>query len=197
MREVAERLVPLRSLLCAAGLLLVAVPALAQDYDDDWYAEEEASYGTRRPAPVSVRGSVGITSDPSTFSLALGFPIDIGPQLAITPMVQAGFDDDHVIIAPTINLEYHFDLSDSRNDLVGRLHPFIQGGLGFAYIHKEQQGNDPDEVGFLIAPGLGLEYELTDSLLIGSNVLFNILPSEVADENFFLTWQFATLRVRF
>jgi opacity protein-like surface antigen len=202
MRSTLSRFAPLRGPVLLVGVLLLASPGIAQDYDDgygdrDWYSEAPADYGSPRASTVSVRGAVGITSDPSMFALGLGFPIEINRRVAFTPMIQAAFDDDHTIIAPTVNLEYHLDLSDGSSDLLRRLHPFVQGGIGFAYIHKEQPGNDPDEVGFLLAPGLGLEYELTDNLLIGSNVLFNILPSEVSDENFFLTWQFATLRVRF
>ena len=180
------------------GVLLSGSGAPAQD----WYEEPDPYYADSEPVAatgtgVSARGAVGLTADPSSFLLGLGFPIDLNPWLAFTPHIQLGFDDEETIVAPTLNLEYHFDLRNSSNGLARRLHPYIQGGLGFAYIHKDRRGDDDDEVGFLLAPGLGLEFDLTENLALGSNVRFNVLPSEVSGENFFLSWEFVTLRVKF
>lgn len=177
-------------------MLSLAAAANAQDWDE-WYGERreplpppvaEPSYA--KPS-VSVRGSIGITQDPETFLLGIAFPIALNDNLAFTPLVEASFDDGRTIVAPTANLEYSFDVGDSR------LRPFVSTGVGFAYIREDRPGGDTDDVGFLIAPGVGLEYELSPNLQIGTNVRFNVLPSDVADQSFYLSWHFATLRVRF
>ena len=78
-----------------------------------------------------------------------------------------------------------------------RMRPYLQGGLGFAYVDRDEQGDNDDEVGFLVAPGLGLEYEISKNLLIGTNARFNVLPREAGGEHFFFSWEFFTVRIAF
>ena len=116
------------------------------------------------------------------------------PRFAIGAQLQLGVSDDDVIVAPTVNFEYLFDLPAEELE---RLKPFIEGGLGFAYIHEDRRNHRDDEVGFLINFGFGLDYYVTDTVAIGSSMLFNFLPDEVQDEHFFFSWQIIGVRFDF
>jgi hypothetical protein len=179
----------LRVLVLLLSLVLPAAGAGAQE----WYDEPVEESGG-----VSVRGSVGFTADPKTFLMGLSVPISMGRNVHFSPLFQLGVDDGETIIAPSAQLEYHVDLSSSgRNEFVRRLRPILQLGAGFVFIHQEEPGKDDDEIGLLINSGLGLEFEVFEDLFLGTNLLFNVLPFEVSDENFFLSWHFASVRIRF
>jgi hypothetical protein len=184
-----------------ATLLLVGLPlcATGQDWDDDYDYEETDPYRDppRSGGGVSVRGGVGFSADPDALALGLAVPIEISSAVAFTPHLLVAFDDDDTIVAPTANLEVYFRLSDRRNDFTYRLRPFLQAGLGFAYIDRDSTGDNDDEVGLLVVPGLGLEYEISDNLRIGTNARFNVLPREAGGEHFFFSWELLTVRVAF
>ena len=191
------------------AVLLAAPPALAQSGSEtgsEYPVSEETRSDSARarqddPAPWSVSGGIGFTLDPGTFLMTLGaeYAPDGTAGFSAGPLVQFGVSGNNTIIAPTVNGRYAFDLSDSKDDIARRLSPFLQGGLGFAYIDKDRSApkKDKDEVGFLLNMGVGLEFELSDSVSIGNSILFNVLPVRTARQNFFFSWQFATMRYRF
>ena len=45
--------------------------------------------------------------------------------------------------------------------------------------------------------GFGADYPITDSVSLGSSMLFNFLPDDVVDENFYFSWQVVGVRYRF
>jgi hypothetical protein len=189
----------------ACVALLAAPPALAQPASENPLSEETRQDSPRNQqdeaGPWSVSGGIGFTLDPGTFLVTLGaeYAPDGAAGFSAGPLVQFGVSDNNTIIAPTVNGRYTFDLSDAKDDIARRLSPFVQGGLGFAYIDKERNApkNDKDEVGFLFNMGAGLEFALSDSVSIGNSILFNVLPVRTARQNFFFSWQFATMRFRF
>ena len=124
------------------------------------------------------------------YRLAQGF--SVGGTL------QLGLDDDHTIVSPTGHLRYTFDLSGGGSD-VARVRPFIQGGLGFTFIDLDNTppGVDDDETGFMLNFGFGTELVLTDTISVGSKMLFNFMPDDVMNENFYYSWEIATVRYRF
>ena len=80
----------------------------------------------------------------------------------------------------------------------------MQGGLGFTYIDIDVPGNlppgvnvDDDDIGLLMSVGFGADYRITDSISLGSRMLFNVLPDDVLGENFYFSWQVAAIRFRF
>ena len=111
-------------------------------------------------------------------------------------MLHLGLDDDFTIVSPAAYMRYSFDLSGLGVDS-SRLTPFVQGGLGFTHIEVDLPVGDDDDIGFLLSLGFGAEYLLTDRLSLGSKMLFNILPGEVFDEDFYYSWEIAALRYRF
>lgn len=195
----ARRAKPGRAALAALALLLAATPALAQTASQ---REESARPAPQdHPGPWSVSGGVGFTLDPGTFLMTLGaeYDVDDPSGFSVGPLAQFAVSDNNTIIAPTLNARYSFDLSDAKDDVARRLSPFLQGGVGFAYVNKERSGprSDRDDVGFLLNMGVGLEFAIDDSVSIGNSILFNVLPVRTAHESFFFSWQFATVRFRF
>ena len=45
--------------------------------------------------------------------------------------------------------------------------------------------------------GFGTELVLTDAISVGSKMLFNFMPDDVLNENFYYSWEIATVRYRF
>ena len=45
--------------------------------------------------------------------------------------------------------------------------------------------------------GFGADYRLTESLSVGSKMLFNVMPTNVFGESFYFSWEVAGLRYHF
>ena len=149
------------------------------------------------PVGPSLGVAFGFTADPGTFLLAFEAPFEVAERLTVGPLVQLGLSDDWTIVAPTANVRYAFDLSDSSNADVRKLRPFIQGGLGFGYLEKDRRRGDDDDTRFLFNLGGGVEYYLTDNVALGSNMLLNVLPDSAVGENVFFSWQLGSVRFVF
>lgn len=172
--------------LLALPLLLLAAPVAAQDP-----AEPDD------PTGWSLRTGLGFTLSPANFLLSLEAPYMVNRHLGVGPLVQFAVSDDWLMIMPTANVHYRFDLSGVDNPDLRRLSPFLQGGVGFGWLEKDLGPIDVDDTGFLLNVGFGFEYALTDRVSLGNNVMFNILPGEVVGQTFIFSWQFATARFRF
>jgi len=160
-------------------------------------SEISASGTLTPPAPFEFRGGLGFTADPETFLTGLEFDFVATPNVSLGPLVQIGVSDKHTLVAPTLNARYRFFISDADKDL-RRLKPFVNAGLGLVYMEKERRHRtDADEVDFLLNTGFGLEYDLHESVAVGTHFLFNIVPWKVVDERFFFSWQVVTLTLRF
>jgi hypothetical protein len=143
---------------------------------------------------VGLKGGVGFTVDPSSFLLTLQADFFLIDLLAVGPLVQLGVSDHNTILAPTLNFQFVFDLPWQE---VEALKPTAQFGLGFAYLHKNHRQGHDDDVGFLVNFGFGAEYFLTSQVALGTNFLFNFLPHETLDVDFFFSWQVVTVRFQF
>lgn len=198
-------------LVCLAASALFAAPAAnAQDWGDDesgdWSEPEPAPAPTRtaRPRPTSVRNAaagwsfrtgIGFTADPDTFLLNFEAPYAFNEWVSAGPMMQVGLEDHYAIVAPTANLTLR--VPDLPGRSFDRVHPFAFAGLGFAYIEKDRGHNDGDGVGFLIDTGVGVEYQVSEKVFLGTQMMFNFLPKETKDEGFFYAWQIAGIRFAF
>lgn len=176
----------------------VSAGLLDEDTSETMGADVAGSDGSR-DEPSSgwaLRAGIGFTLDPDAFLLTFDAPYALTEDVRVGPLLQLAVDDDHVILAPSANVQYVFDLSDIDESLVD-LKPFVQGGVGFAYYHQDRRRGDDDDVGFLIHVGFGLEYLLTGRLAVGNSLLFNILPVDALGDHFFFSWQFVTVSFRF
>ena len=149
---------------------------------------------------VALETGIGFTSDPTTFLLSTELPIAVARDFTLGPLVQLGISEHRLIVAPTINTRYSFPLSRyvrNENPIWDRLYPIAHGGLGFAYIERDNKPGDDDDLGFLFNLGVGIQYAYTDRVSFGTRMTFNVMPGDVLDERFFFSWQLAQLRYRF
>lgn len=191
-----------------AGLALalggsVAEPdvARAQAATDASRTSETRSLGGRITNPGgpaegwSARAGIGFTGNPSTFLLNFEAPYAFNPWVALGPMIQVGLDDDYTITAPTLNATVKFP--DFLGPAFDRVVPYALGGLGLAVIENEDAPNDKRSVGFLIDFGLGVEYQLSDRLFVGTQMMFDIMPKQTQGQKFIYAWQIGGLRYAF
>jgi opacity protein-like surface antigen len=183
-----------RALASALLVLALASPAAAGT------AQSPPSTAPSEPADQtgwSARAGLGFTLDPTNLLLTIEAPYMVTNNFGVGPLVQFALSDDWLMIMPTANLHYRFDLSRADSPTLRPLSPFLQGGLGFGWLEADTAFGDVDDTGFLLNVGFGFEYAISEKVSLGNNVLFNILPTEVVGETFIFSWQFATVRYRF
>lgn len=144
----------------------------------------------------SVQGGAGLTASPDSFLLEFEGAYEFGNGFAAGPAIQFGLDNHFLLVAPTVFGRYGFDLSGVSQKVLQPLTPYVQTGMGFAYM-EEGRRNTRDEADFLINLGVGADYALTDHVSVGSRMLFNFLPDKVLGQSFYYSWQVAALRYRF
>ena len=180
----------------ACGLVFAALPdmAAAQDWGEPMPSTSTSS--PRRDATGwSARLGIGFTSDPDAFLIGLELPYAFDPWVSAGPLLQIGTSDHNTIVAPTLNVTVK--IPDLPGDDFDRLQPYGFLGMGFAYIEDDNRRNDNSSVGLLIDCGIGIEYQISDPVYIGSQMMFNFLPEETLDENFFYSWQVLGIRLAF
>ncbi len=176
-------------------LLISLVPGIALAQSSA--AETQPDAG----GPFSVQAGLGFTADPDAFLLNFEGDYRLGDALSAGAMLHLGLDGDFTIVSPAAYVRYSFDLSEMNTGLRD-LTPFVQGGLGFTYIDIDlpsfaPPGIDDDDIGFMFNFGFGAEYAFTDQISVSSKMLFNILPTEVFNDNFYYSWEIAAFRYRF
>lgn len=187
--------------LTLGGSLAEPDAARAQVATDASRTSETRSLGGRITNPGgpaegwSARAGIGFTGNPSTFLLNFEAPYAFNPWVALGPMIQVGLDDDYTITAPTLNATVKFP--DFLGPAFDRVVPYALGGLGLAVIENEDAPNDKRSVGFLIDFGLGVEYQLSDRLFVGTQMMFDIMPKQTQGQKFIYAWQIGGLRYAF
>ena len=165
---------------------------------------QEPAPSAEAPAPVAERAfregdyfleaGLGQTFGPGTFLLSATFGRFVDPHLAIGPTLQLGVDDDETIFAPTFGVRRTFDLDDAD---LRKIEPYVEGGVGLAYLEDDRRGGDDDDVGILLNLGFGANVELQRNLALGTGVLVNLMPGEVLDERLFVSWRIFQLQFAF
>jgi hypothetical protein len=174
--------------LAAAALLLLAHSALAQSRQTNPKKSEDDR------VRFSMAASLGfLADDPGGVSLGFEAPIEFNRHFSLGPWATVALADDFVLVSGTANARYHFDVFEGER--LSRLRPFVQGGLGVAY-YNDDRAND-DETGFLVNMGLGADYETSEHVSIGSQMMFNTVPTFRPSRAFYFTWQFLQVRYRF
>ena len=176
------------ALFAAAALILTTGMASAQGGSTS--DQEEEDDGVR----ASVAASLGFfADDPGGLNLGFEIPIEVNRNLSIGPWVALGLADDFLLVSATANLRYHFDVFEGAK--LSKLRPFLQGGMGLTYYDDDEL--DDDDTGFLMNMGMGVEYAVDEHVGIGSNIMFNVVPTFRPSQAFYWSWQFLSLRYRF
>ena len=141
----------------------------------------------------SFEGGLGFTSGPDTFLMQFEAPYHYSSNITIGPQLQIGVSDATTLVTMSANTRLSFDLSSVADENLHNLEPFVNGGIGFAFVDRKKV----DEVGFLMNLGFGLAYNFSTQVAAQSAMQFNIIPGGAAGEKFFYTWQMAGIRYRF
>ena len=194
-----------------AAALLAAPLAEAQDWGDD--SSEDWSSQPAQPQPRSsassrgsssrsaadgwsLQGGIGFTADPDTFLMNFEAPYAFNRWFSFGPALQVGVADHRTIVAPTGNLRV--TIPDMPGRAFDRVHPYAIAGMGFAVIDNETNGRDGSAAtGFLIDFGAGVEYQVSEKVFFGTQMIFNVLPDEVKGEQFYFAWQLSGIRFAF
>lgn len=226
-RGAAGRIKPAAAALtCAAALvaaLFLAGPAIAQDWGSEDYdtqhedqgweradpqppAEDPYDRGYDRPAAGSgyvpssrpgwsARVGVGFTADPESLHLNFELPYSFDRWVSAGPSVQVGLDDDNTIVAPTLDVNVR--LAELSSLGLERVRPYGIVGMGLAILDQDKRPGDNTDAGFLLNVGMGIEYEVSEHLFLGSQMKFNILPFQTLGQKFFYSWQVGGVRLAF
>ena len=138
---------------------------------------------------------LGFVSDPNAFLLNFEIPYRFDRFVSAGPMMQVGIHDHKLIVAPTANVTIR--VPDMPGEYFDRLHPNLFVGIGFAVIEKEKRRGDNRSAGFLANFGVGVDFDLSKRVSIGSRMIFNFLPEETLDEEFFYAWEVAGIKLSF
>ena len=171
----------------------------AQDWsdesDDSWSQPSSPEGGYDPSTGWSFRAGIGFIDDPTALLLNFEMPYAFDRWVSVGPMFQIGLDDNNTVVAPTVNLTVKVpDLPGSDFDWIK---PFGFVGMGFAYIEDDNRRNDDSSAGFLIDFGFGVEYQISESFFIGTQMMFNFLPEETLGQSFFYSWQIGGARIAF
>lgn len=203
-------------LMALLTVLTFAASASAQDWgtepDDSWgpppdrraydpYPAERVNRGEAfdrgeaSQSGWSARAGVGFTADPTSLLLNFEFPYYFDRFVAVGPMLQVGTDDDKLIVAPTLDLT----ITIPNIGVAGleRAQPYGFVGLGFAVVEDDDRADDNSATDFLIHFGVGIEYQISERLFLGSHMTFNFLPDEALGQTFFYSWQVGGARIAF
>lgn len=170
-----------RRLICAAVIIVVFL-ALTQ------FAEAQKVLSEDQRAGRYIFGAgLGLqagTPDGTAFALGFSGEYYVTQGFSLGPLIQMGFTGDLFQFGLTYQAKYTFDLKE-----IPALKPHIEAGMGFIYADLDRgRGRGEDDVSFLIPPGLGAEYRLTNSISLDTTFLFNFTDLDVRDTHFFFTW---------
>jgi hypothetical protein len=169
-----------------AGVLLMGAPALAEMYEEEMQPENLAGW--------AIRTGIGFTASPETFLMNFEGEHRFASNIAVGAAMQIGVKSSLTIVSPMAYARYIFALDDANSESVRRLEPYVQSGLGLSHWDRDSGG---DDTGFLLNFGGGLDYRVSDSVSLGTRMLFNFLPDKVFGDSFYYTWEMASFRYRF
>jgi hypothetical protein len=140
------------------------------------------------PDTTTLPIGVGLTASPGSFLIggALDFALD--EKLTAGPAVQLGLGDKTDLFAAFGQVKYWL-LDDPQT-----VNPFLQAGLGVAYLDREGRGNDWSP---LINMGGGVRLLTGEHYRIGSTALVNFTTSDPADTSVYLSWEIVQIVLDF
>jgi hypothetical protein len=130
---------------------------------------------------------LGWTSSPATYLFAFDGYFHFNQNWSIGPQLQIGAKSGDPLITFTVSGRYHIDLFSGTR--LEKVRPFIQAGLGLGHLTTTE---------FLFNTGFGVDVPVTDHVVVGSNMLFNIVPAAtIGGSGFIFSWQVVHVRYQF
>ncbi|HEX6812300.1 MAG TPA: hypothetical protein VF384_11800 [Planctomycetota bacterium] len=165
--------------------LTTSLPVAPATHADSWARED-----TGAPNDTTLPLGIGLTFGPSApmIATALDFPMD--KQITLGPSIQYAFEDDLNLTSITGQLKYYLP----REEKDAKLLPYLTIGAGMATIDKEGRGGSS---GFLIDVGGGVRLLTGEHYRVGSELRWNWLPNEVANESGYFSWELLHIVISF
>ena len=179
--------------------VLLAGPVAAQDDDH----RDGGGAGYRDEGTFSLKPGLGFTASPTT--LLLGFEGDyrVMEPISLGLLTEVGIDDDVTIVSPQLFARYWPDLGEMIDPDVAFVEPYVHLGIGFSWWDADvyKRVND-DDTAFLLSPGFGVDFRINEHVAVGSQMLFNIIPTGIhddtpIDDQFYYSWEVVGVRFRF
>ena len=195
------------TLVCAALFAVVSTaPALAQDWgesDDDWSTAPDAApsgganaWNDSGSGSWAFRMGAGFTIDPNNFLMNFELPYRFDQYVSAGPMMQIGVEDEKLLVAPTANITVR--VPNLPGEALDRFHPNLFAGMGFAVIQNDDRRGENTDAGFLINAGVGVDYDLSARVKLGSRMIFNFLPiNRTLGERFWYSWEVIGIQFSF
>jgi hypothetical protein len=167
------------SLAIAVTVLLAAGAAGAQSNSsapDDDYPKFSVGFSP-----------LGWTPSPSTYLFAFDGYFHFNQNWSIGPQLQVGAKSGDPLITFTVSGRYDVDLFSGTR--LEKARPFLQAGVGLGHLTTSE---------FLFNTGFGVDVPVTDHVVVGSNMLFNVLPgATIGGSGFIFAWQVVHVRYQF
>ncbi|CAG1771828.1 hypothetical protein BAC2_01989 [uncultured bacterium] len=144
----------------------------------------------------SIGFAPGLMFDPFGFAFTADMDFWVLPQLSFGPQVQLGVNDRTFFFGFTPSVKGSLVLRG-----IERFQPYTWLGIGIAFVSRARRDVNRDfdnnELGLLIAWGLGIDYHLLRGFSLGSGFIFNFIATEAAGERFILILEIARVRFHF
>ena len=180
--------------------LLLAGPVVAESND---YDRDGGGAGFRDEGTFSLKPGIGFTLGPDTFLLGFEGDYRIIEPVSVGLLTEVALDDDVTIVSPQIFARYWPDLGEMIDPDVAFIEPYLHLGMGFSWWDADVYKHvDDDDTQFLVSPGFGVDFRINEHVSVGSQMLFNVIPTGIhddtpIDDEFYYSWQVVGLRLRF
>ena len=172
----------IRSLLLA--LILVSAPLLAQAQAGTPAAEHKFSVSTGLGFMSSIGSGAGSVS---SFLWQIDAQYFLTDAISAGLFMQVGTPDGGTIFFFAPDVRYHFNVMD-------KLNPYAGFGFGLAHAGSDFGLSDNGALFSFIA---GVEYDIMDQVALTSDMRFNAIAGNTANDSFIFTWQIIGARYRF
>ena len=190
----------IRTMLLALILISAPLAALAQDDTEGSNpgAENKLSIGTGIgfATPIAHAFNSGQTG----FEWQLDVMYRITKAIAVGAWMQVVPVDQFVGFSLTGEARYHFNFLQSRKGFLGKLTPYVGGGIGLYHVGGPNGNASYD--GLLFSFPVGIEFDLTDRIALTNEMRFNFMaaankPAIGRSDTFYYSWQMIGARFRF
>ena len=194
----------IRTMLLALILISAPLAALAQDdtKGSNPGAEHKLSIGTGIGFATPIAHSTVLDRGQTGFEWQLDVMYRITKAIAVGAWMQVVPVDHFVGFSLTGEARYHFNFLQSRKGFLGKLTPYVGGGIGLYHVGGPDGDRSYD--GLLFSFPVGIEFDLTDRIALTNEMRFNFMaaankniPGDRLSDTFYYSWQMIGARFRF
>ena len=189
----------IRTMLLALILISAPLAALAQDdtKGSNPGAEHKLSIGTGIGFATPIAHSTVLDRGQTGFEWQLVMyritkAIAVGAWMQVVPV------NNFVGFSLTGEARYHFNFLQSRKGFLGKLTPYVGGGIGLYHVGGPSGFFSYD--GLLFSFPVGIEFDLTDRIALTNEMRFNFMAAANKaglSDTFYYSWQMIGARFRF